>query len=186
MELNNYSARKIQKELKYSKWENFNGLIKRTINLINSGIRLGKITESFIEVKTGKGAIRKVKDYILDEDALIIIKELSLSYKTANFFTVRNETLILSLVEKYFKAKNVEFVFQKRINPFVFDAFIGNKVLIEFDELHHQNSNRQKITDSKKNRISSDNGFKVIRLTLDMDIIDCIIKINSELNNSGK
>ena len=83
MELNNYSARKIQKELKYSKWENFNGLIKRTINLINSGIRLGKITESFIEVKTGKGAIRKVKDYILDEDALIIIKELSLSYKTA-------------------------------------------------------------------------------------------------------
>lgn len=186
MNQKNYTARQIQKELNYVKWENFNGLIKRAINLINSGIKIGVIKESHISIETGKGAIRKVKDYILNDDALILIKELALSYKTANFNSGRNETLILSLVEKYFNAKKIEFVFQKRIQAFVFDAFIANKLLIEFDEFHHQNSNRQKIIDSRKNKISADNNLKLIRLTLNMDIIDCIIKINSELYTQGK
>lgn len=178
-----YSARDLQIEFNYAKWENFNGLIKRAINIINSGIRLGMIVESKIEVNTGKGAIRKINNYIVDENAYKIIKELSLSYKTSNFYSFRNETLILSLIKKYFNSKNIEFIFQKRIHPFVFDALVGNTILVEFDEIHHQNSKKQISIDSKKNAIASVNGYKIIRLNLDMDIIDCIITINNQLEN---
>jgi len=175
------TARDLQKELNYKKWENFEGVIKRANNLIQNGFKNGVISETFKIVETGFKAKRSIIDYSLDNNAVDLITYLCSNYKINKYFPIRNETLILGLIEKYYKNKNISFEFQKKLSCYVYDALIGGNILVEFDEPHHFNSKKQILIDKSKSELAHKLGYKLIRICLKQDIIDCIIIIDKQI-----
>lgn len=170
-------ARDLQQLLGYSEWRNFEGVIKRAVGIIKHKHLNGKIEKVHATVKLGSGALRKITDYRLDKEAAVLLAELCSSYKLNNYFSIRNESVVMQLAEKYCQEKNISFQYQFRLDRFVFDCMIGNAILVEFDEPHHSNSYRQKSIDTKKNSVAKKNNFVVFRVNLDMDIIDLILFI---------
>ncbi|PQJ76802.1 hypothetical protein [Polaribacter glomeratus] len=168
-------ARDLQQLLGYSEWRNFQNVIKRAKNIIIHKHINGKIIKCSKKVKLGSNAERKIIDYKIDENALIIIKEISSSFKLNNFFSIRNETVVLQLVQKYCHEKKILFEHQFNLDKYYYDCMINNKILLEFDEPHHKISPRQKLIDKDKNLISKINGFLTFRVNLEMDIIDIIL-----------
>ncbi len=175
------TARKLQQEVNYKEWRNFNSLILRAKNLINNGVESGFIKDTEYPVNIGSGAIRLVEDYELDNDAVNLIKKLALSYKLGNSYSTRNETAVLGLLQKYCVNKGYVYDFQFNLDKFIFD-FRCENILLEFDEPHHQ-TKRQKKTDLDKEHIAIENGYKLFRFTLRNDIVDIIICIEFNLGN---
>lgn len=169
------NARKLQKQLNYIDWRNFNNLILRAENLIKNGIENGLITKTICTVKLGSGSLRNIPDYYMDERAQILIKKLALSYKLNKSYLIRNETSILSLLQKYCIYKNIDYEFQFKLDKYIYD-FKYEKTLIEFDEPHHKET-RQSFIDEEKNINAKNNGFKIVRIGLHKDIIDLIIML---------
>lgn len=177
-------ARDIYDGLGYAKWENFNTLIKRCKQLIAHGQHEGSIqdTERFVEI--GYGARRRVIDYKLDAKAHQLVISMASAFKLVGHYPSRNETSILSFIERWCKAKNISFIAQsKEISGHVFDALVGGSVAIEFDEPHHLES-RQSLRDANKDRQSNESGIHVLRIGLESNVIDVIVDIESIL--SGK
>jgi hypothetical protein len=169
-----YKARKIYKKIGYVKWENFDNLIGRAKNLIANAIKTGEIEDTHLIVDLGCGAKRKIKDYLLDDDALNLLSELSCSHKLNKVFSIRNEIAIISLLKKYCAIKKIPFKFQYKLGSYIYDCRINN-FLLEFDEPHHKGS-RQKTIDWNKDIVAKKNNYKIIRIELKDDIMD-IIKI---------
>ncbi len=174
-------ARDLQKMLAYTKWRNFNNLIYRALNLINNGVKKGRIIRTSVTVGIGSGAKRKIVDYYLDKNAVSIISELAQSYKLNNTYLDRNETTILGMLKKYYEAKRKRVIFQYKLENYFFDMMIGEKYLLEFDEPHHINM-RQKKIDNLKDQLCRKHGFHIIRISLKNDVIDIILKIDSKIN----
>ena len=172
-----YSARKIFKKLGYSRWQKFERLIQRSLNLIKNSLKEGCIKKTKIEVFIGSGAKRKIIDYLLDEKAFNLVCEMAQSYKLNKSHLLRNETLILSQLKKYCDFKKIKFEFQYQLGEYFFDCKIGN-ILIEFDEPHHEEK-KVLINDKKKNKIAKESHYKLLRFTLKDDIIDIIYKVFS-------
>jgi very-short-patch-repair endonuclease len=182
------SARILCKELRYIDWRNFHNVIKRAKGLINSGKRKGVISEKHTEVRIGKGAYRSVIDYEFDHDAELLITELAGSFKVINHYPIRNECVLLSLLKKYCHAKNLSFIPQYNIGNYFYDAFVAEKILIEFDEPHHLNK-RQSQIDNNKNTYAKDQNLLILRFGIESDIIDIILAIEPFLylqNNQVK
>ena len=177
-----WSARDLRLYLGYAEWRNFSNVIKRAIGIIKHKHLNGRIVETSIVVSSGYGARREIIDYLLDADGVSLLSELCTSFKLNNFYSIRNETVVLQLVEKYCQKKGVDFQYQYRIGGFIFDCKVGNNILIEFDEPHHQNSTRQKEVDGEKNIIAKAEGFSLQRVDLDMDIVDIIVYLESYLD----
>jgi len=175
------TARKLQHEVHYKKWSNFNTLILRAKNLIDNGVEIGVITETQCAVNIGYGAIRLVEDYELDEQAVRLIKRLALAYKLGKSYSTRNETAILGLLQKYCVNKNYSHDFQFKLENYIFD-FQCENILIEFDEPHHQDKRQRKV-DLDKESIAKKNKYKVFRLTLQNDIIDVIMYIEANIGD---
>jgi len=175
------TARSLQKELDYKEWRNFEGVIKRALNFINNGFNSGRIIKTLKTVKIGSKSERKIIDYYLDSESEILIRELCSNFKINKSFHIRNEITTLSLIKKYYDNKGVDFVFQKRFSDFVYDAFIGEKILFEYNEPHHSISSKQIKIDKNKKELAVKLGYNLITVTLEMDIIDCLILINKEL-----
>ena len=165
-------ARDICEGLGYKTWRNFNGLIEKAIQLINSGCEHGIILKTEKPVKIGFGAVRNVLDYELDADAVNILGRIS-SYKLNKDIRLRNETVILTMVKKYCDLKEIPFDFQVSIDGYKYDCCVNHNILIEFDEQHHC-VNRQQATDESKNAIATLNGYKIFRFDIYNDIIDII------------
>ena len=180
-----WSARDLMPHLGYKQWRNFSGVIKRAISIIKHKHIKGKIVKTRVAVGIGSGAKREVIDYLLDEDGLSLLSELCSSFKLNNFYSIRNETVVLQLVEKYCRKKDVDFQHQYRIGKFLFDCKVGNKILIEFDEPHHQISTRQKEIDNEKNIVAKAEGFSLHRVDVEMDIIDIIIYLEARLGGQN-
>ncbi len=176
-----YSAREIYKKLRYSRWEKFERLIRRSLNLIKNNLKEGYIRKTQIEVFIGSGAKRKITDYLLDEKAFNLVCEMVNSYKLNKSHLLRNETLVLSQLKKYCNLKKIKFEFQYQLGPYFFDCRVGN-ILIEFDELHHEEK-EVSVNDKKKNEIAKKNKYHLLRFTLEDDIIDIIYKISVNLKN---
>jgi len=176
-----YSAREIYKKLNYSSWQKFERLIQRSLNLIKNNLKEGYIKKTKMEVVIGSGAKRRIIDYLLDEKAFNLICEMAKSYKLNKSHLLRNETLILSHLEKYCDLEKIKFEFQYRLGQYFFDCKVGN-ILIEFDEPHHEEK-IVLINDKKKNKIARENHYKLLRFTLKNDIIDIIHKISDGLKN---
>jgi hypothetical protein len=172
-------ARDLQGILDYKKWSNFKNVIEKSKQVINNGFAYGKIDSCKRSVSIGSGAIRGIVDYRLDINATGLIRRLSYN-KLKKLEFVRNETIIFSLVEKYCKAKNIEFVFQYELDKFRYDCLVGNKMLIEFDEQHHLEG-RQLANDEKKNHIAKKHGFTIYRFNIYHDIVDMIIAIEEHM-----
>jgi|GEM_PF-961332 len=168
-------ARDLQHLLGYAAWRNFEGVIKRAIGIIKHRCLYGNIEKTNVKVQIGSGALREIVDYKLDRSAAEILWNLCSSYKLNNHFQIRNETVLLQLVEKYCALTGVRFIYQFRVEEYLFDCMLGNKLLIEFDEPHHENCSRQIKKDRKKDSAAKRLGFEIFRITLDMDIIDVII-----------
>lgn len=167
------SARDAYLQLGYARWENFNNLVKRAQNLINNGEYKGEITQTVKNVNTGKGAVRPLIDYLFDEYAFALIEKLANSYKINSYYSIRNETTILSLLKKYCAYKGIDFEFQYRTGGYVFDCLIESSCLIEFDEPHHKRS-RQSRKDILKDEYALKNGYKLFRFNIEHDIIDIL------------
>jgi very-short-patch-repair endonuclease len=174
-------ARDIQHLLGYTEWRNFEGVIKRAVQIIVNTQSEGIIQKTTKNVKIGSGAIRGVKDYKIDENGFILIRKLSASQKLNNAFEIRNETIFLQLIQKYCSKLSIKFEYQYKLHNYRFDCKIGENLLIEFDEPHHSYSTSQKRIDIDKNKIASDNNFKIFRIDLDMDIIDVIVIIQNNI-----
>ncbi|TXD52779.1 MULTISPECIES: hypothetical protein [unclassified Polaribacter] len=170
-------ARDLQQLLGYSEWRNFHNIIKRAQNIIMHKHILGKIVKCNKKVKLGSNAKRSIIDYQIDNEAFLIIQELSSSFKLNNFFSIRNESVVLQLVKKYCHHNKLFFKYQFNLDKYYYDCIINNKILLEFDEPHHRVSQRQKIIDNDKNRIARENDFLIFRVNLQMDIIDIILFI---------
>jgi len=177
-------ARDLQAECGYAKWERFHGVLLRADNIIKNGLNDGSITRCEKISCLGSGAIRRIIDYLVDENAEQLIKELCLSYKINGSYCIRNETATLSLLKKYCLYKGFSYDFQYKLTPFIYD-FRCNKVLVEFDEPHHSEP-AQKLIDSKKDDLALLNGFRVSRVSLETDIIDLIIEIERSRQLFGK
>jgi very-short-patch-repair endonuclease len=173
-------ARDIQNLLGYTEWRNFEGVIKRAIGIIRHKHLHGTIEQTARRVKIGSGASREIVDYKLDKEATQLLQELCSSYKLNNYFFIRNESVVLQLVEKYCRLKQLIFNYQFRLDEYIFDCMLGNRILIEFDEPHHSNPGQKK-TDLKKEQLAKQNGFLIFRVNLNMDIIDIIIFIEINL-----
>lgn len=171
-----YKARDIYKELGYIRWENFNSIMLKSIQLINNGLHKGEINEIISLVLIGKTAKRAIIDYEFDDDSLLLIKRISSKVKILGVPRERNEVQILLLLKKYCQYKDIKFEPQKRVNNFYFDALINN-TLIEFDEIHHLKTGQLKI-DNKKDKTALKNGYNILRITIYSDIIDIIQKLN--------
>lgn len=177
-----WSARDIMHCLGYKKWVNFAGVIERAISITKHNHVGGRIIKTFAVVEIGSGAKRKIIDYLIDKEGLILLNELCSSFKLNNFYSMRNETIVLQLVEKYCFKKGIKFQYQYRLEKFIFDCKVGNHILIEFDEPHHQINTQQKEIDAKKTAIAKLNGFVMYRVSIEMDIIDIIIFLECELS----
>jgi very-short-patch-repair endonuclease len=135
------------------------------------------IEQTIADVEIGSNAIRQVVDYRVDRHAAMLIAELAQSHKLTNVFSIRNETVVLQLVQKYCQINHLHFQHQYRLANFVFDCAIGHFLLIEFDEQHHKISRRQQQIDTEKEYVARENGWFVLRVTLEMDIVDIIVAI---------
>ncbi len=175
-------ARDLQHLLGYSDWRNFEGVIKRAISIIQHKHLNGNIETTHATVKIGSGASRKITDYRIDREALTLLKELCGSYKLNNHFSIRNESVVMQLAEKYCTEKGLIFEYQFRLEKNIFDCMIDQKILIEFDEPHHVHNSRQKRIDVQKDLLARQQGFSLFRIGIHMDIIDLIIFVEKELN----
>lgn len=111
------------------------------------------------------------------------MQKLCSSYKLNNYFSIRNETVVIQLVEKYCDLNEICFQYQFRLDKYLFDCIVGEKILIEFDEPHHKYSTQQKKIDKRKEEVANKNNFIVFRVTLDMDIIDLVVFIERNLKS---
>jgi very-short-patch-repair endonuclease len=170
-------ARDLQALLGYKRWQNFDHLIKRANHILIHKHLPGHIEPTSRTACIGSGATREITDYLIDRPALNIVMELAASYKLTNSFSIRSESVVMQLLEKYCLAKNICFTFQHHLGGFVFDCMIGNQVLVEFDEPHHQECKRQAERDSEKDRLAESEGLKILRINLESDIIDLILAI---------
>ncbi|MGK7900991.1 MAG: hypothetical protein AB4352_06185 [Hormoscilla sp.] len=176
-------ARDLQHLLGYRAWRNFEGVIKRVIGIIKHQQLNGKIEKIVSIAKIGSGASRNIVNYKLDREAVSILQQLCSSYKLNNYFPIRNETVVIQLVEKYCHLNEIGFQYQFRLDKYLFDCLVGEKILIEFDEPHHQSSNQQKKIDKRKEEIAMQHNLIVFRVTLDMDIIDLVVFIERTLKS---
>jgi very-short-patch-repair endonuclease len=170
-------ARDLQPLLGYRQWRNFDHLIKRAKHLLIHKHLPGRIEPNVRMTSIGSGAIREISDYQIDRRALTVVTELATSYKLTNRFSIRNESVVMQLLEKYCLAKNLFFAYQYRLGGCVYDCMIGYRILIEFDEPHHQVCKRQSARDSRKDWLAESEGFRILRVTLASDIIDLILAI---------
>ncbi len=177
------SARDICASLGYVDWRNFRGVIKRAENLIRNGKRIGFISETTKLTNIGSGAKREIADYLLDKDAFQVVVELASSYKLNRFFGVRNETAVLSLLEKYCALKGIYFQFQYHLDRYIFDGLVGDSVLIEFDEPHHKTAGKNIKMDRAKDDWVRTKGFTLLRFDLSKDIIDVIVEVERAFHN---
>lgn len=173
-------AREIYKGMGYIRWENFNNLIEKAIQLINNGVEIGFINRVSKFVTIGSGAKRSVIDYELDLEAINLLERIS-SHKLNKSIRIRNETIILTMIKKYCDLKGIPFSFQFRINKFIYDCCINNNILLEFDEHHHDRDGRQKLVDINKNSIAQSNNYKLIRFNVSHDIIDIIVELDKQI-----
>jgi very-short-patch-repair endonuclease len=176
------SARELMGKYGYVQWRNFEGVIKRAIELIEYKHLDGVITKTQKNIKIGNGVNRPVVDYLLDRGGERILYELCSSYKLCNVYSIRNETLVLQLISKYCKINNIGFEYQFRDGGYVFDCKVGSNILIEFDEPHHQTSSRQMNIDSDKDVYAKKMGYTMYRVTLSMDIVDIITFLEPRLS----
>lgn len=174
-----WSARDLMPRLGYKRWSNFAGVVERAIGIIKHKHLKGDIVKTNIVIVVGQGAKREIADYLLDQNGMSLLCELCSSYKLNNFYSIRNETVVLQLVEKYCQHKNVDFQHQYRLGKFRFDCKVGNNILIEFDEPHHQHNPRQKEIDAEKNVVAKNEGFSMYRVNVEMDIVDIIIYLEA-------
>jgi very-short-patch-repair endonuclease len=170
-------ARDVQYLFGYAEWRNFEGVIERARNLIKHKHLYGSIEQTTKTVRIGSGATRFIVDYRVDRPALLVIHELASSHKLTNVYSIRCETVVLQLVEKYCRLNGLHFEYQFRLEDYVFDCAIGGYVLIEFDEPHHEHSPRQRLVDKRKNEMALKLGWVLFRVTLEMDIVDIIVKL---------
>lgn len=168
-------ARELQNVLEYSKWDNFKNVIEKAKQLIDNGLSLGEIFTTDREVNIGSGATRRIIDYKLDRSAVVLINKLAYNKLNKEPFA-RNETMILSLIEKYCVAKGIKYEFQFYLDGYIFDSCIGNKILLEFDEQHHENS-KQRFIDKKKTKIAWRYDYELLRFDVFHDIVDIILAI---------
>lgn len=174
------SARAIYVDMGYVQWRRFDGLVGRARHLIANGEAMGVIKSTTTPVAIGKGAIRQVRDYLLDERAVELVTKLSSSVKLNGYYRIRNECVILGLLKKYCTARDIHFEFQQRYGTAVFDAVIGHRIAIEFDEPHHTQDVEQRIRDKTKDAIATDFGLTMLRFTIIHDIVDVILAVESE------
>lgn len=141
---------------------------------------MGVIKCTTAPVAIGNGAIRRVRDYLLDEPAVELVTKLSSSVKLNGYYHIRNECVILGLLKKYCTARNIHFEFQQRYGTAVFDAVIGRRIAIEFDEPHHAEDVEQRIRDRAKDAIATDFGLTMLRFMIVHDIVDVILAVEAE------
>ena len=99
--------------------------------------------------------------------------------KLNGYYHIRNECVILGLLKKYCTARNIHFEFQQRCGTAVFDAVIGRRIAIKFDEPHHVEDVEQGIRDKAKDAIATVFGLTVLRFTIVHDIVDVILAVEA-------
>jgi DNA-damage-inducible protein D len=169
-------ARDLQMPLGYSKWENFEGVIRRAVQLIANGTATGFLTKCQRDVAIGSRAVRKIIDYRCDSSAVELLGLLTTSFKLNGYFLARNESVVLGLLAKWASGKGITARPQFQLNGFKFDLMLDDKVLIEFDEPHHSSS-RQKAVDVAKATAAQQAGFELLRFDLNADVVDAILAI---------
>ena len=169
------SARLLKEEIGYAKWENFCCIIKKAIQICPKEVK--QVT---IKAKIGSGAKRDIVDYNLTDRGVELIKKLSNKATPLDYFKINEEGYIVALLDKYFKTKNINIIHQFRIHKYIYDCKISN-VLLEIDG-HYHLSAKQKIVDKKKDKIAIENGYNIVRITYNNDIIDIILKIENIIN----
>jgi hypothetical protein len=174
-------ARDVQKEFGYIEWRNFEGVIKRAIQIIINTQSNGVIQKTTKKIIIGSGALREIVDYKIDKNGLLLIKKLTSSQKLNNIFEIRNETIFLQLIQKYCIKTDIKFEYQFTFLNYRYDCKIGNNLLIEFDEPHHLINTKQKVIDINKSQVAIENKFKIFRINLEMDIIDVILFIQNNI-----
>lgn len=172
-------ARKLQRELGYVKWENFHKVINRSISLVN-GNDAHLFKKTSVLCKMPNRAVKKLIDYELNDSDIDLLKKMCGSHKPTASYKLRSETIIISLLIKYYASKDVLVSFQYRLGDYIFDCAVGGEVLFEFDEAHHLNS-RVIRNDLLKQEYAIRNGYKVVRATIQDDIVDVIVKINKHI-----
>lgn len=174
-------ARELYKDFGYKKWENFNNNIEKAIQLYGNSEGV-TIEPTVTPQSIGSGAVRLIKDYVINEQGVEVIKKLCGSMKPLASIPVRNEVAICSQLIKYFSHKNIKTKFQYRLTPFVFDLQVGS-VFFEFDEQYHSGKVQSNI-DKKKTEAATMNGFTVVRGFVTDDIVDIIIRIEEALTKN--
>jgi very-short-patch-repair endonuclease len=169
-------ARDIFEELGYLKWSNFVGVVRRANQLILNGLSKGTIEETTRRVQIGSGAYREIIDYKLDRDAADTVKMMASSFKLNGHFLGRNETAILYLLGKWALARGLTVEPQAKFHGYVYDVIIADRIIVEFDEPHHQGS-RQSETDRAKTNIATNDNRTILRFGIECDIIDIISAI---------
>jgi very-short-patch-repair endonuclease len=97
----------------------------------------------------------------------------------------RNETVILAIIEKYCKTKKLKFEPQYSLGGLMYDCCVDGSVLIEFDELHHSAKRQQKI-DADKDSTAAGNNFTLHRFSVEHDIVDIILVLESIAGETAK
>lgn len=69
---------------------------------------------------------------------------------------------------------------QFRLDDFKYDALINDNLLLEFDEQHHCRKKQQKI-DLEKTKVAKKCGYRILRVGIQDDIIDIILKMEKIL-----
>ena len=178
------SARNVYKELRYVEWRNFDRLIGKAMQLIAHGTESGSIRPFMTNAKIGSGAVRAIKDYWLDDTAIELINKISQN-KLGKKIALRNETVILTMIEKYCKAKKLKFAPQFPLGGFVYDCCVDGSALIEFDELHHS-AKRQRKIDADKDLTAAGNNFTLHRFSVEHDIVDILLVLESMAGETAK
>ena len=117
-----------------------------------------------------------VIDYELDLAARDAVLALPSSYKLHSHHQNRNETAILSLLQKWAEFRGWQFEFQKVSGEYRFDLLIGERIVVEFDEPHH-GTKRQQEADLERDNVVTSRNLQIVRFDLNHDIVDMICQL---------
>ena len=167
-----WSGRDIANVLDYVDWRNMEAVCRD----VYTSLRMENPDQLDMVVATkgvkfGRGAIRIVPDWKLSRRALDLLIQrtasrkplasLMLRYQQKSNFRI--ETDFGALLIDFCRVLDIPLIHQKTIDNYRYDFCIGDDILLEIDEAHHE-IGHQPDTDEHKDMVAALHGYKLLRV----------------------
>jgi very-short-patch-repair endonuclease len=170
-----WSARALMPLLGYVKWDKFRAVCYDAYSaLCIENPNQIDLLPSSITVEIGFGALREIEDWRLSYLAVERVLSRAATYKpqarreldALRSSPTRIEIEIGAALFEFCEQARLPIVHQKRVDDYIFDYCIDNRLLIEIDELHHEIDVERKQQDRIKTYIAMEENYQLLRIRM--------------------